>query len=243
MIAIHGGELSKEVVSSLVDIARDGFGTQITDEDARNHILKVDFLQLIISSAGNLIGFAGYDELKIRLVGGSVLYLSGIVIKQSDQNRGLGEYAIREAIEATEADALALRTQNPVMYYTARKILGVIYPYPGPRSLYPDKNLEACKHIASEIAKKLGMKNYQKENFIEQGTYGTSLNASVPEVDAYVTGKLFAELKIDRNRGDSMIVVGLPIGVKANEFGYTFENKNKRNSQAEGMIMEDCGLS
>ena len=89
------GEERETLVEKLVDIARDGFGSEITQDDVENHVLTVDLLYLI-ENEGELVAFSSYDFLEVE--GEQVLYLSGIVVKQDKQQRGIFEEVNRDAM-------------------------------------------------------------------------------------------------------------------------------------------------
>lgn len=186
----------------LADIARNGFGTDITDDDANNHILNVDFLHLIHAQS-RIIGFASYDRFEFSKM--KVLYLSGIVIRKDNQTRGIATLSLSSAINLIHPDILTMRTQNPIIYHLASLFAKEIYPncdaVAGP-------SYELCNLIGEHVAvDRLGMRNYQKDLFFEQGTYGTSLNDKLPNIEDKNTNDLFARLKLEQKRGDSIIIV------------------------------------
>ncbi len=197
--SLRGSKIAEE----LAGVARDGFGTNITDDDANNHILNVDLLQLIYVQ-GRLVGFASYDIFEFS--GMKVLYLSGVVIRKDNQTKGLSKMSLGNAIGTIQPDVLTMRTQNPVVYHLASEFAKEIYPSDGLRG----PSYELCVSIGEYVAvKRLGMRNYQKELFFEKGTYGTALNDKVPDVVDERARSVFEGLKLDRQRGDSIIIVAM----------------------------------
>jgi len=97
------------IVKELVAIARDGFGTFMTEEDVRNHILNADFLHLIYAE-NTLVGFGSYDVF--GYLDKKILYINGILVKKSIQKRGLAIISLNSAINTNNLNILVARTQN-----------------------------------------------------------------------------------------------------------------------------------
>jgi len=53
------------------------------------------------------------------------------------------------------------------------------------------------------------MKKYNKELFFEEGTYSTALNDEVPIIRDGNTIEVFKRLNLNRERGDSIIIVAV----------------------------------
>jgi len=192
------------IVKELVAIARDGFGTFMTEEDVRNHVLNVDFLHLIYVE-NTLVGFGSYDVF--GYLDKKILYINGIVVKKSIQKRGLAIISLNSAINTNNPDILVARTQNPVIYHLISKYAQEIYPNkddkPGP--LY-----ELCVSVGEYVAiSRLDMKKYNKELFFEEGTYSTALNDEIPIIRDSNTIEVFKRLNLNRERGDSIIIVAV----------------------------------
>ena len=183
------------LVEKLTDIARDGFGTDMSKQDVENHVLPVDQLYLV-DVGGKLIGFSSYDLLRYQQK--NILYLSGIVIKKEFQKCGLFRVVNSLALMG-DYDFFAMRTQNPVVYAAASKLVD-LYPKAG-------RIPEDVKDIASAIAvEHLGMNDFCRETFVKRSTYGCCLYDAVPEHRAK---EFFDEvLELDYSSGDSVLLVG-----------------------------------
>ena len=102
----------KELVKGLTEIARDGFGTEITEEDVENHVLKTD--EVYLFKPDDVAGFSSFNKYKV--LGHGVLYLNGIVVKRKYQKNGFFYKANSRAIKKNKPDIFITRTQNPVVY-------------------------------------------------------------------------------------------------------------------------------
>ncbi len=58
---LYGGELTDGMLSQLISAAKDGFGSHMTDDDARNHILSAETLHLIYYD-NELVGFGAIQR-------------------------------------------------------------------------------------------------------------------------------------------------------------------------------------
>ncbi len=202
------------LLKSLARSTRNGFGTDISDESVKEHVMGSNILQLL-KVEGAPVGFASYDMIEVTPGNGvgrerqlSVLYLRGIVVEKEHQGRGFFKEALSQAIGQNSPDVLSMRTQNPLIYMATKRLVGRMYPNGG---VYPSVTLGHNEHAHSlglEIAKRLGMRRYEDSEFREQRTYETALNDTVPRVDEE-TERLFSSLRINRNRGDSIVIVSL----------------------------------
>lgn len=200
-------------VGSLIGIARRGFGSEISEEDVARHTLCVDFLHLLYLEE-QLAGFASYNrrniggvsKQKIGLNKIDVLYLSGIVIDNQHQKKGLYGVSIRTAVTNELPAYIAMRTQNPSIYSSTLLLEFIM-------RLYPDLNLalppQDVISIARELSKELGMARMDQHTFVERGTYGQSLYTDEPKSRNPRINTLFdVQLGLNKNSGDSVLLVG-----------------------------------
>lgn len=193
---VFSGSDRATLVEKLTEVAQDGFGTSIAESDVENHVLPVSRLYLI-DVGGSVVGFSSYDCL--NFLGKSILYLSGTVIKREFQKCGFFRMVNSLALMSGNYDFFAMRTQNPVVYAAASKLV----------DLYPkiESPPDDVKDIACLIAEEhLGMKNYCHETFVGRSTYGCCLYDAVPEHHA--KGFFDKVLGLNYNSGDSVILVG-----------------------------------
>lgn len=208
---VDGSHLDSETIEALILAARRGFGRlEMPREEVTEHALGADMLHLI-HFRERLVGFAAYSvfDMKVGMrKSRRVLYLNGIVMDSEAQGNGIAPVALLEAIRQEDPQALALRTQNPAMYSAAGKIVGGLELE---HRLFPslsDSPDKEAKRIARNVSRILNEKHYDASRFFDSGTYGMALNGSVPRVNFEVE-QLFAELRIDREAGDSIIVVAM----------------------------------
>lgn len=208
---LYGGELTDEVLHQLIDAAKDGFGSHMTDDDARNHILGAETLH-IIRYDNELVGFGAYTTF--RVLGLKVLYLGGIVLKEENQGLHLFDVSMERALRDEDPELLVMRTQNPVVYHCASRYVSAIYPNAS-RSVSRQATYERALAIAvgTVVAERLKTKSYDPETFACRNTYGRPLNDKIPEIRDSGATRVFDELKIDRQRGDSVLIVGFVKGV------------------------------
>ena len=187
-------------IDELVDIAREGFGTEMTEQDVRNHVLNTDILYLVkdIESDKN-VAFSSYDL--VNFGNDKILYLNGIVVRRSLQKSGLFYDINKRVLSIDDFDYIVMRTQNPVIYGATKKLVKNIYPA---QEDVPKK----IKDLASIIAMEhLHMKSFDPETFVGRGTYGVCLYDSIPhhkDTNAFFDKKL----KLDYDKGDSVLIIG-----------------------------------
>ncbi len=213
--------LDKATIQNLIGISRRGFGTDMADEDVLEHLLNTDRLQLLYVGK-QLVGFVSYRHIEIQIKDcpGSyeetkkVLYLSGVVMEKEHQGRRLCRMALIEAFKENGYYALALRTQNPAMYASVKRVAeemnfeGRLFPSVSQGSAPETVAMHEATHIAKEISDMLGEKSFDPLNLTDRKTYGRALNDTVPKVNRKVE-KLFKDLGIKREDGDSVIVVAI----------------------------------
>lgn len=130
-----------------------------------------------------------------------LLYFEGVMVYPDLQNLGYGGELMREAIRKEKPDFVALRTQNPQMYASFRKVV---------KDIYPNTDKKIPDHIGiigQRLAKNLGMDNYDKKTMRGIGTYGKCMYGLMP-APANGTETLFSS--INPFAGDCFICVGEP---------------------------------
>jgi hypothetical protein len=181
------------LVSQLTQVAQSAFGTHITEEDVRNHVLTADVLYLL-RTADEPVGFSAYTT---RMHDGAcILYLSGIAVQRELQGSGFFNRVNQLALAAEQPDYFAMRTQNPVIYGATKKFVGKIYP-----------NGETIPEHIKAIGALFAGLEFDPETFICRRTYGTCLYDRVPE---YSGARAFFDGKLGLNyaAGDSIVIVG-----------------------------------
>lgn len=195
------GKERKNVIDELTEIARDGFGSGITKQDVEEHVMPSGLMYLI-KDKENVIGFSLYDFLNVH--GKNILFMNGAVIKKNYQQKGIYSRIKQRVLSEGKFDFAMARTQSPVAYAAIDKLFGRIYP---DGSEIPDD----VKEIAELVAKDhLKMKNFNRDTFVEKGTYGKSLYTVVPRHER--SNDFFDNvLKLDYKAGDSVLLVAEPI--------------------------------
>lgn len=186
------------LVDKLTQVARDGFGTDMTTDDVECHVLNGDSLYLAMYDE-KIIGFASY--LHLTLENNDILYLSGIVVNKSLQKNGLFYRMNNLAINFKNYDYLSMRTQNPAIYSGTRKIV---------ERLYPDgSNIpKEIKRIGIFIGREyLKMRDFSEDTFVERSTYGRCLYEPMPK-DTSADNLFNNVLKFNYESGDSVVLVG-----------------------------------
>jgi Acetyltransferase (GNAT) family len=207
--------LSENSIRELTEAARSGFGSAMTSEDVRNHILSGHVLHIFAPNE-NIVGFASYnlyraidhsliDALSIfdknqQAEEKKILFVNGMVVKAEYQGRGFLSRSLESMIKESQPAYIALRTQSMVPYHMLSK-LGATYPsFENPP--------EEVVMLAALLASRLNMARYVPHEFMERCTYGTSLYGKPAEVRDENVRRLFEEkLKLNMAAGDSVIVV------------------------------------
>lgn len=149
------------------------------------------------------VAFASYRIMKIKSE--KILYISAVVVAPSKQRENLGSSIVKCIIEKEGVDKIALRTQNPVMYESLKKVCKKIFPPLSKEEKIPEDIME----LGVKVASSLGMPKYESILMTEEGTYGGhSLYGIKPGLDKKNLDMEF-EKKVNISRGDSMIVIGV----------------------------------
>ncbi|MFW5746754.1 MAG: GNAT family N-acetyltransferase [Nanoarchaeota archaeon] len=186
----------EQFITNMTQIAQQGFGTGITETDVAAHVMPVECLY-VISDAEDPVGFAAFDTLQVDSA--DLLFLHGIVLRPDYQKKGIFRTVVAKALQVYEPAYLAMRTQNPVVYAAAQKMV---------RHLYPDGGMipERIQRIGGCIAAHLGMERFDPNTMVGRRTYQGCLYSRLPDHSA---GKyVFASLGIDTQHGDSVMLIG-----------------------------------
>ena len=195
------GNERETLLNDLTDIARDGFGSEITKEDVENHVMNVDILSLM-NNGNHIIGFSSFDN--IRFNGMNILYLHGAVVKRNFQKNGIFSRFCKTVMSLDNYDFLSMRTQNPVIYATAEKLTNTIYP--NIDEAIPHEIKDIAKYIAKDYLK---MDDFCENNLVGRKTYGSSLYQDIPRCENDCINEFFDDmLNLDYSLGDSVIVIG-----------------------------------
>lgn len=189
--------LKNEKINNLFcDLAMEGFAhNEISDEfhsDIKLHLFDCDMMYFVMhEDRTRLAAFLTHSTY------GNILYFGGIMVYPDLQNNGYGSSLMRLAVSKNKPAYVSLRTQNPQMYMSIRKIINI----------FPNGELptEEIKETAISLADKLKMSRFNVSTFTEQGTYGHSLYGKELKANGYAVDVF---KNIDFNRGDSMLVIG-----------------------------------
>ena len=116
-------------------------------KDVKEHVESSDRVHLFVLEK-DIVGFAGYITLD------SILYLNGVVVKKTFQGKGYLSKSLSLVLDNYDCDYLALRTQNPVMYYIATRVAkqnhGKVYP-----NMYSSDIPSEIKEVGCAVCKSI----------------------------------------------------------------------------------------
>lgn len=119
---------STNLIPVLSDLNSRAFKLQIptTEKETKDRLDQTDVL-FLAKSEEELIGFANYQVLNLN--GATVLYQSRGILEGS-QNKGLGRYFTKLAIDMFNADILSAKSQNPNSIWSAIRagVLKEVFP-------------------------------------------------------------------------------------------------------------------
>ena len=177
-----------------MEIAASGFvqpESEALREDVAIH-LKEGQIVYTIEVDGVLSGFAIFNDIS------PVLYLSGIILNERCQGKGITKKVVEVARVQTGASILALRTQSTHMYMAGKHVVA-------PECWFPHATIEISASLLSVregLVKKLGM-----TSAIHQGFYGGPLYGEKPiHGDARVQAYFDSICNFDR--GDAVLCIG-----------------------------------
>lgn len=173
-------------------IASSGFVQPVSPElqvDVDNHLQEGQLLYSIMGR-GETIGFAIFKMF------GEVLYLAGIILREDYQGKGIATQVVDLARAATGAQWLGLRTQSPVMWAAAQKMVCTIFPHPSTGDVQ-------TYLVAQELARNLGMNQVIHHGFYGGPLYGQKPIHRDPRIQNWWDSLCQFE------RGDAVVVVGM----------------------------------
>jgi GNAT superfamily N-acetyltransferase len=171
------------------------------EESTRRH-LTGSKIMYIVSAGRELNAYAVLDLIESS--GGKILYLSGIMVDPAAQGKNLASNLLTIALKEHCSRYLATRTQNPVMYQCIAKVCDQSYPNP-----FLDPTPEVMEVGSFVALGRLGMKIYDPERMIGEGVYGSCLYGK-PPISRTTKLEQWFKSRVNLERGDAMIVVGLP---------------------------------
>jgi len=210
-------EKQKELFGDIYSLCKKSFCVQKGaefSEDVKNHIYDAHEFCIVpfgdvpnglapsCFGADRIAAFASYSFLNYWK-NKEFIYFSGIVVDPSLHGLGYGSLLIKEIMETYGIRVAVLRTQSPVMYCSFAKVCDVHPSFLGKKTSGEIKNI--ASYVAINI---LNMSRYDAKEMIEEGTYGESLYGEEPTINDVGLDHLFKQ-KININRGDSIIVVGI----------------------------------
>lgn len=172
-------------------IASSGFVQPVSPElqvDVDTHLHEGQLLYSIVSR-GETIGFAIFKMF------GEVLYLAGIILREDHQGKGIAPQVVDLARAATGAQWLGLRTQSPVMWASASKMVRTLFPHPSTGDVQ-------TYLAAQELARDLGMSQVIHPGFYGGPLYGQKPTHHDPRIQNWWDSLCQFE------RGDAVVVAG-----------------------------------
>lgn len=200
-IEVYKGEITNKMVEEAAKVANRGFlrtkKDKMSKKEVREH-MQGDTLYLV-KQEDEIKGFASFKNL------GDLLYLEGIVIDPCMQGRNCFYTIVEKEFEKNNAKYFSLRTQNPVMFSAANRLVDKGYL----KKVYFDLNncSEKSKNKLLEIQDYLKMKCI---GFVNKGTYKKSLYGSGEyEYNHHtineIINDMFEEEHFDSQKGDSVM--------------------------------------
>ena len=197
----------EDLLRNLVGPTRAGFGTPVETDDIRDHVLNVDTIYVVGVPTGeptNLepVGFGSFSHLD--LAGAQVLYWCGVVFAEEHQGKGLMGQVLDRAIEESNCEFIATRTQSPIIYAALHQRCVALHPDGKGRAPQP------FAQIALALAQRLKMEDFDPDTCTEPGTYRGCMTAKIPHYEGrnQQAARIFLQIGLDAGRGDAAILVG-----------------------------------
>ena len=194
--AALGVKEKEDLVGELTKIARNAFGTKVTEEDVRNHIIPVSTMILAeLIETGKTVGFATTSHYCFEDF--SAIYLVGTCVLREYQGNGIFSDLLESAVEAEcqktqKPEIFVTRTQSPVLYAGIKKLIG-------------DCQDERFRTVGENFAHMFG--GELTEDFVMKKAYGLQMYDVIPRSKNEKDNELFDGL-LDYKRGDAIVVVG-----------------------------------
>lgn len=167
--------------------------------DVREHLFESNGLVLVfdVSEPVPSLSWEDYKGLAFLVYDkfGDIFYLSGVAIQPSLQGKHLCGPLIKCVLSGSSY--IVARTQNPAMVAVLDRLFGPVAPV----TSRPDKELMS---IASFLAVKLAMKNYDHERMLCRRIYSGRLGKAGNAAPEIVNG---LNRLIDADAGDAVLAV------------------------------------
>jgi hypothetical protein len=137
---------------------------------------------------------------------GRVLLLMGVVVAAQRHDEGLATVMHRAVIRKVSPRFLATRTQNPLVYDIVRRYVSQLYPNASdPEGEVPRE----IREVADLAAAQLGCRDFQREIFVDRGTYGEPTHSPAMSQKSRdpAVNQFFGRV-LDVARGDSVLLLG-----------------------------------
>jgi hypothetical protein len=155
--------------------------TNRTPSRIRDRLLGADLL-LLLDDGTSIVGFATTVDYPQY----DMLYLDGIVLLP--QVVGVGSQMLQAICAETSFARMALTTQNPRMYCSARKVTKRMYPSPEERRV-PEHLIEIANEVKGERGV-LDLTTFVIRNLYESCRYETIPDSRDPQVDRWFADAL-----------------------------------------------------
>ncbi len=158
-----------------VELVAGGFCQPVTAElveDTRVHLAEADFC-LVMTHGDQDVAFALFRTI------GDMLYLVGIMVDPEFQGKLISQHLVLHALSLTGCKYLGLRTQNPVMWSSARHLCSSWYPTPDTE--IPTELLEIAQKYAVEVSASYPV----AVGFYGQPLYGTKPMHRNPKIQSW----------------------------------------------------------
>ena len=225
--------ISQYIIEECTELSKSSFASQgISESDVSRHILDSSTTIIARDDSNNLCGF-GSSVIK-NIESFYIIYFQSIVISNAYKRTGLRRIflplRIIEGIEQinlldrhVEEDQILLagRTQNPLVYRTTNKKLGL---YPNPDGAIDDRIKSVgrafAKHLYDEDRRYSRSENpfmFDRETFVAKSAYKFTADGEDSDVSLYGDGIPFSnDAQIDNymkqhinwRNGDALIMLG-----------------------------------
>lgn len=189
--------MKDQLIKELTYIATDAFGKPRPKEDVENHIIPVSTL-LIAKRENKTIGFSTSNIY--HLGDFALIYGAGTCVLKSEQGNGiysmLNEERLKTELEKIKADDFyfSVRTQNPIVYSSIKKIERIDKIYPCPETEIPKDILDVAKKTSRILRCEIN------NNLVVENAYESCLYERVPRCrDEKINNMFDSLLNYERN--------------------------------------------
>jgi len=207
----------EDLYAKIYDLCKKSFLVEDSAEfqkDVRSHVFDTheicivphgevpEGLSPVCFKSDKIAAFASYNFLSYWK-NKEFIYFSGIVVDPSLQGLNYGSLLIQEVMKKSGVKIAVLRTQSPIMYNSFARVCRVFPSFDGKKT--PGEIRSIGEYVAKNI---LCMSDYNPQEMTEKGTYHKLLYGKEPTLDDSNLDEQFKQ-KINANRGDSIVVVGI----------------------------------